>query len=75
MPKGHRRYNALDRESMFRALSEIMNWEDTRILWPNKVIANFSDFEQKLGHSRIYNSLILQHSGYCPKIEDQPTVT
>jgi len=33
------------------------------------------EFDQKLGNTRIYNSLIVQHSGYRPEVENQPNLT
>jgi len=34
-------------------------------------IVKLSEFEQKLGNARIHNSLIVQHSGYWPEVENQ----
>jgi hypothetical protein len=38
-------------------------------------IVKLSEFEQKLGNTRIHNSLIVQHSEYLPEVENQPNVT
>ena len=40
-----------------------------------KGIVKLSEFEQKLGHTRIQNSLIVQHSDYWPEVENQPKLT
>jgi hypothetical protein len=34
-----------------------------------------SEFEQKLGHTRIHHAVIVQHAGYWPEIENQPNST
>jgi hypothetical protein len=36
-------------------------------------IVKLSEFEQKLGNTRIHNPLIIQHSGCWPEVENQPT--
>ena len=51
-----------------------------RLVEPYKVghlvsIVTLSEFDQKLGNTRIYNSLIVQHSGYRPEVENQPNST
>jgi len=38
-------------------------------------IVKLSEFDQKLGNTRIHNSLIVQHSGYWPELENQPNLT
>ena len=38
-------------------------------------IAKLSEFEQKYGNARIHHSLIVQHSGYWPEVENQPNLT
>jgi len=38
-------------------------------------IVKLSEFDQKLGNTRIHNSLIVQHSGYWPEVENQPNLT
>jgi hypothetical protein len=38
-------------------------------------IVKFSEFGQNFGNTRIHNSLIVQHSGCWPEVENQPTVT
>jgi len=38
-------------------------------------IVRLSEFDQKLGHTRIHNSLIVQQSYYWPEVENQPNVT
>jgi len=38
-------------------------------------IVKLSEFEQKLGQTRMHHSLIVQHSGYGPEVENQPTLT
>ena len=38
-------------------------------------IVMLSEFDQQLGHTRIHNSLIVQHSGYWPEAENQPNLT
>jgi hypothetical protein len=40
-----------------------------------KGIVKLSEFDQKLGKTRIYNSLIVQHSGSWPEVENQPNST
>jgi len=35
-------------------------------------IVKLSEFDQKLGNTRIHNSLIVQHSGYWPELENSP---
>jgi len=37
-------------------------------------IDKLSEFDQKLGNTRIHNSLIIQHSGYWPEVENQPNL-
>jgi len=32
-------------------------------------------FDQKFGHTRIHHSLIVQHSGCWPEVENQPNLT
>jgi len=39
-----------------------------------KGIVNLSEFDQKLGNTRIPNSLIVQHSGCWPEVENQPNL-
>ena len=38
-------------------------------------IVELSEFEQKLVNTQIHNSLILQHSGSWPEVENQPNLT
>ncbi len=38
-------------------------------------IVKLSEFDQKLGNTRIHHSLIIQHSGSWPEGENQPTLT
>jgi len=38
-------------------------------------IVKLSEFEQKLGNTRIHNPLIVQHSGYWPEVENLPNLT
>ncbi len=38
-------------------------------------IVKLSPTGQKLGHTRIHNALIVQHSGYWPEVENQPNLT
>ena len=38
-------------------------------------IVKLSGFEQKLGNTQIHNSLIVQHSGYWPEVENQLSLT
>ena len=38
-------------------------------------IVKLSKFDQKLGNTRIHNSLIFQHSCYRPEVENQPKLT
>jgi len=40
-----------------------------------KGIVKLSEFDQKLGHTRIRNTLIFQHSCYRPEVENQPNLT
>ena len=40
----------------------------------NKGIVKLSEFEQELGNTQIHNSLIVRHSGSCPKVENQPNL-
>jgi hypothetical protein len=35
-------------------------------------IVKLSEFGQKLGYTRIHNSLIVQHSGCWSEVENQP---
>jgi len=35
-------------------------------------IVKLSEFDQNLGHTRIHHSLIIQHSGCWPEVENQP---
>ncbi len=39
---------------------------------PGGGIVKLSEFDQKLGNTRIHNSLIVQHSGYWPELENSP---
>jgi len=41
----------------------------------NLGIVKLSELDQKLGNMRIHNSLIFQHSCYCPEVENQPNST
>ena len=38
-------------------------------------IVKLSEFDQKLGNTRIDSSLIVQHSGYWPEVENHPNST
>jgi hypothetical protein len=38
-------------------------------------IVKLSEYEKKLGNTRIHNSLIIQHSGCWPEVENQLTLT
>ena len=38
-------------------------------------IVKLSEFDQKSCNTRIQNSLIFQHSGYWPEVENQPNLT
>jgi hypothetical protein len=38
-------------------------------------IIKLSEFAQQLGHTRIHNSLIVQHSGCRPEGDNQPNLT
>ena len=38
-------------------------------------IVRLSEFDQKLGNTRIHNSLIVQHSGSWPEVENQANLT
>ncbi len=38
-------------------------------------IVKLSEFDQKRGKTRIHNSLIVQHSGCGPEVENQPKLT
>ncbi len=38
-------------------------------------IVRLSEFDRKLGHTRIHHSLIVQHSGSWPEVETQPNLT
>jgi hypothetical protein len=38
-------------------------------------IVKLSEFEQKLGNTRIHNPLIIQYSGCWPEVANQPTMT
>jgi len=38
-------------------------------------IVKLSEFNRKLGHTRIHHSLIIQHSGSWPEGENQPNLT
>ena len=38
-------------------------------------IVMLSEFDKKLGHTRIYNSLIFQRSYYPPEVDHQPNLT
>jgi len=44
------------------------------LIWlSHEGIVKLSEFGKKLGKTRIDNSLIVQHSGYRPEVENQPT--
>ena len=38
-------------------------------------IFKLSEFDQKLGNTRMHNSLIVQHSDCWPEVENQPKLT
>jgi|GEM_PF-2713841 len=38
-------------------------------------IVKLSEFEQNLGNTRIHKSLIVQYSGYRPKVGNHPNLT
>jgi len=42
---------------------------------PQSGIVKFSAFDQQVGHTRIRNALIVQHSGSWPERENQPNLT
>ncbi len=38
-------------------------------------IVKLSEFDQKLGHTRIHHSLIVQHSDTWPEVENESNLT
>jgi hypothetical protein len=52
-----------------------LNNPRTKSLMEREGIVKLSEFDQNLGHTRIYHSLIVQDSGYWPETENHPNLT
>jgi len=51
------------------------DFSNTQAIMHKEGIVKLSEFDQKLGKTRIHNSLIFQHSCYRPEGENQPNLT